>query len=242
MEEIDIKDLIDIFWNKKISIIVIVIIFIIIGSVYTYAFVVPKYTSSTTLVLTKVSDETTQTDKKDSITTSDMLLNSQLVSTYSELVKSKKVLRTVISNLTSNIKEGELRNSIAVNAVKDTELIEISVTNLDPAVAAQIANEIAKVFTQNVSEIYNINNVHIVDQAETPNSPSNINHIKDLIIFAFLGSVVAVVYVLILNMFDTTVKSTEDIEKMLKLPVLVSIPFYEFEKEDKERDKRISNI
>ena len=44
-----------------------------------------------------------------------------------------------------------------------------------------------------------------------------------------IGIVVAAAYVLIINMLDTTVKTTEDIEKNIGLPVLASIPVYDFE-------------
>lgn len=235
MEEIDLKELFEIFWSKKILIVLIVILFTVIGMAYSFLLVVPEYTSSTTLVLTKADSVTTPTDLNDSITTSDITLNSQLVSTYSELAKSKKVLRTVISNLQIDIDEEELRKSISVTSVKDTELIEIDVTNLDAAKAAQIANEIASVFTVNVAEIYSINNVHIVDQAEPANEPSNVNHFRDLVIFSFLGLVVAAMYILIVNMLDTTIKSSEDIEKITKLPVLATVPVYEQDAKNKKK-------
>ena len=235
MEEIDLKELFEIFWSKKILIILVVILFGVIGIAYSFLLVVPKYTSSTTLVLTKADSVTKPTDLNDSITTSDITLNSQLVSTYSELAKSKKVLRTVISNLQIDIDEEELRKSISVTSVKDTELIEINVTNIDAAKASQIANEIANVFTVNVAEIYSINNVHIVDQAEPANEPSNVNHIKDLVIFSFLGLVVSAMYILVANMLDTTIKSSEDIEKITKLPVLATIPIYEQDTKNKKK-------
>ncbi len=237
MEEIDLKELFQIFWNKKFSIVLIILLFVILGAIYTFVFLMPEYTSSTTLVLAK-AENAAKPDYVDSITTTDVALNSQLVSTYSELAKSKKILRTVISNLQSDIDEEELRKSIQVNSVKDTELIEINVTNENAAVAAQIANEIAKVFTENIAEIYSINNVHIVDEAETSSIPSNINHTKDIIVFAFLGAVAAGMYVLIVNVFDTTVKSVEDIEKRFNLPVLVSIPIYEHEENTIKGGKR----
>ena len=238
MEEIDLKELFEIFWSKKILIILVVILFGVIGIAYSFLLVVPKYTSSTTLVLTKADSVTKPTDLNDSITTSDITLNSQLVSTYSELAKSKKVLRTVISNLQIDIDEEELRKSISVTSVKDTELIEINVTNIDAAKASQIANEIANVFTVNVAEIYSINNVHIVDQAEPANAPSNVNHIKDLVIFSFLGLVVSAMYILVANMLDTTIKSSEDIEKITKLPVLATIPIYEQDTKNKKKGRK----
>lgn len=228
MEELDLKELLTMFWNKKIQIALVTAIFIVIGLIYTMEFVKPKYTSSTTLVLA-TSENSAQ--KSNTITATDITLNSKLVSTYSELVKSKNVLRTVISNLGINIKEDQLKNSIAVSPVSDTELIKISVTTEDASNSAKIANEIAKVFTTKVSEIYNINNVHVVDEAETNGIPSNINHSKDILIFALAGFIIAIIYVLVANMLDTTIKTVEDVEKQFKIPVIASIPMYIFDSE-----------
>lgn len=231
MEELDLKEIFSVFWKKKLQIILIVAIFIAVGFIYTVGFVTPKYTSSTTLVLAKADQGTTETvtPTTDSITATDVTLNSKLVLTYSELVKSKNVLRQVISNLNIDVKEEELRENITVNSVKNTELIEISVTSVNPTYATKIANEIAKVFSQKVREIYNINNVHVVDEAEVSDTPSNINHVKDIAVFAIIGIICAIMYVLISNKLDTTIKTAEEIEKLLNIPVLASIPIYDFD-------------
>lgn len=229
MEELDLKELFSIFWNKKVQILLIILIFMVIGMIYTVAFTTPMYSSYTTLVLAS-SGSTEATDANAStITTTDVTLNSKLVSTYSELVKSKKILRQVISNLGINVSEASLKNNVTVSSVKDTELIEITVKNGNPTYAAQIANEIAKVFTEEIKQIYNINNVQVVDEAEIETTPSNINHTKDIALFAFVGVIVAAVYVLIGNILDNTIKTAEDIEKGFKVPVLASIPIYETE-------------
>lgn len=230
MEEIDLKELFGMFWSKKIQILLIVTIFIIIGTVYTMGFTTPMYSSSTTLVL--AMSGITGEGSDNSITTTDVTLNSKLVPTYSELVKSKNVLREVISKLSINETENDLKKNISVTSIEDTEVIKITVSNQNPVYSAKIANEIARVFSEKVNEIYNINNIYIVDEAEVPDEPSNINHAKDVIIFAFIGLVLSVAYIFMVNMLDNTIKTVEDIEKVYKVPVLVSIPLIEsFENE-----------
>lgn len=230
MEELDLKQLFTIFWSRKIQIILIILIFIVMGIIYTAGFTTPIYSSSTTLVL--ASSKNSETSTNTTITATDITVNSNLVSTYSELVKSKNILRKVISNLGIQVDEESLRKNITVSSVKDTELIEITVKNEKPTYAAQIANEIAMVFTEKVKEIYNIDNVQIVDEAEVSTIPSNINHGKDVAIFAFIGLVIAVIFVLAVNMLDTTIKTAEEVEKGFCIPVLVSIPSIEsFENE-----------
>lgn len=237
MEEIDLKELFEIFWHKKAQIILIILIFMVIGIIYTVGFVTPMYSSSTTLVLAGTASSTEE-QSQNTITTADLSINSQLVSTYSELVKSNNILGQVISNLGINIDAEELRQNVEVTSVEDTELIEITVSDQNPEYAARIANEIASVFEERIAkEIYNINNVHIVDEAVAETEPSNVNHAKDIVIFAFIGVVVAVMYVLIANMLDTTVKTQEDIEKSIKIPVLASIPLYDMDMEKLKKRK-----
>lgn len=227
MEELDFKELFSIFWSKKVQIILIILIFAVLGAIYTMTLVKPKYTSSTTLVLVQAESNKGNTITTESITTTDITLNSKLVSTYSELIKSKNVLRQVMSNLNLDLNEEEIKKNIKVKSVSDTALIEISVTDENPEYAEKLTNEIANVFVQKVSEIYNINNVYIVDKAEFPTEPSNINHLRDIIIFAFVGIFFAFVSVFIINLLDTTVRNSEDIEKKLGISVLASIPKYD---------------
>lgn len=233
MEEIDLKELFEMFWNKKTQMFLIIAICTIIGFIYSIGFVTPEYKSSTTLVLVKAGETTTDPttgQTTSSITTTDVTLNSKLVATYSELIKSSSILREVISNLgISGLEEDQIRKNISVTAVEDTEVIRITVVDENAVYASKIANEIAKVFTDKVSEWYKINNVHLVDEAEVAEGPYNVNHIKDVLIFALIGLVIAIAYVLLLNMLDTTVKSTEDIEKNVGLPVLASIPVYDLD-------------
>ena len=226
MEELDLKQLLQIFWEKKLQIVLIVFLFAIVGIVYTLGFVTPKYQATTSLLLATDSAPTTS-GAGSSITTSDVTLNSKLVSTYSKLVKSDRVVRSVISNLSLNMEEGTLKKIVSVTAAEDTEFIEIAVKNEDPVLATKIANEIAKVFLDNVKEFYGVENVHVVDAAEVPQSPCNINHAKDVVIFAAIGAIIAVMYILLANMLDNTIKTPEDIEEGLGLPVLATIPMIE---------------
>ena len=223
MEELDLKELFEMFWNKKIKIILIMAIFAVIGVIYSIGFVVPEYTAFTKLVLAGQSSDATG-NTTEAITTTDLTINSKLVGTYSELVTSNDVVRQVIANTGIDISEEALKSSIEVSSVEDTDVIRISVTNQNPTYATKLTNETAKAFMEKVAEIYNINNVHVVDEAEEPQSPSNVNHLKDVVIFTFIGVVIAVGYVLIANMLDNTIKTREEVERLYKVPVIAEIP------------------
>ena len=224
MEELDLKELIQIFWEKRIQIILITAIFIVVGVIYTVGFVKPKYQSITSLLLATNSSNQTNTN---GITTNDLTINSKLVSTYTDMLNGDNAIRTIISNLGMELQEDEVRSSISVKARDNADMIDIIVKNDDPVVAQKIANESAKVLIEKVKQYYKIDNLYIYDEAEVENEPYNINHKKDVLIFAVIGIVISFGYVLIVNMLDTTIKSTQDIEKISGVTVLASIPVYD---------------
>lgn len=224
MEELDLKELIQIFWEKRVQIILITAIFIVVGVIYTVGFVKPKYQSITSLLLATNSSNQTNTN---GITTNDLTINSKLVSTYTDMLNGDNAIRTIISNLGMELQEDEVRNSISVKARDNADMIDIIVKNDDPVVAQKIANESAKVLIEKVKQYYKIDNLYIYDEAEVENEPYNINHKKDVLIFAVIGIVISFGYVLIVNMLDTTIKSTQDIEKISGVTVLASIPVYD---------------
>lgn len=227
MEELNLKDVFNMFWVRKLQIILIVAILVVIGFIYSYILLVPEFQSTTSILLAKSSE--TQGETSSTITTSQLTLNQQLVPTYSALLKSESVLTEVIDNLGIDKTIEELENSITVSAKEDTEIIEIKVADQDAGLAQKIANEVAQVFITNIAEgYYDMDNVYIVGEPKVESQPYNVNHVKDLIIFTGIGLVIAVVYVLIANMLDTTVKSKEDIEHKLGLTVLSTIPLCDF--------------
>lgn len=238
MEELDLKELFSMFWGKKAEILFITLVLIVVGVFYSYFYITPVYTAKTDLVLVQSSSTVSQTGDS-AITSTDLTMNSKLVSTYSELIKRNAVFGQVASNLNISDEEAEvIKDNISVSSAKDTEIIEIKVTDEDPNKAAEVANEIAKVFSEKIVEIYNISNIYLLDRAEAPENPSNVNHIKDIVIFAFIGLVISAAYVLIINMLDNTIKTEEDIEKVTGLVVLTAIPDYETELRNVRGGKR----
>lgn len=224
MEELDIKQILEAFWNKKVIIFAVTLTFLIIGCIYTSFLVTPEYTASTTLVLAKTGNST---DASSAITQTDLTLNQKLVSTYSEIIKSRRIAKPVIENLKLNMSESELIKNISVTSVKDTEVIKVSVKDKNAQQSAKIANEIADVFSKEILNFYKLNNVAVLDEAQTPEKPSNINPAKDIGIFTMLGLIVSFIIVFITFYFDTTVKSPEEVEKITGLHVLTVVPEYD---------------
>lgn len=240
MEEIDLKELLLVYWKKKWFVAIVTLISIAIGYYYSYYHVVPKYESTTTLMLGKISNfssDSTEIRDDYQITQSEITINSSLVSTYSKLITSRTLVQKVIANLNLNISEGAIIGSTIVSRVEQTQLIQIRVRNTNPELACKIANEIAKVFSEQIKDIYNINNVYIVDQAIPSGTPYNINHKKDLGISALIGFVLSSGLILLYYLLDNTVKSEEQLEENIGVKNLINIPL-----EKKQKNKISSEI
>lgn len=221
MEEINLKELFDYIKERILIVIIIMLGVLVVGCVYSIFIKTPLYKSTTRIVLVSDSGESSGNG---SYTQSDLQLNQNLVSTYSEIVKSRKNLDTVIKNLALPYTIDQLYERVAVSTVKDTEIIKIDVVDEDKGLAADIANEIVKVFGEEIKYIYKLQNVSTVDVAEESEEPYNINVLKDLVIYVLVGAVLALGSVFVVYYFDTTVKNAEEIETKIGLPVLGIVP------------------
>lgn len=235
MEEINLKRVAKLAWAKKIYIVLIMIISMVAGYFYSYKYVVPKYQSKTTLLLAKISDELNENTVKQS-DIADFSMTSTLLQPYISLIESNKVLKEVINNLSLDMTEEELGKMLTV-AEENSAMLSITISNEDAELAEKIATEVTNVFVEQAKEIFNIANVNIIDTAEVASEPYNINHLKDLILFAMLGVFLSSALVFIFYISDTTVKEEEDIENEIGLPVLGSIPVFDKKLENKSENK-----
>lgn len=218
-EYMDMKKILNIISSKKIFIALIILLSLVMGYFYSYYYKKPQYNSSVTVLLT--GDEA-QGEKQ--VTQTDLNLNSGLISTYGSIAKSANVLSKVIENLGLDISVQNLQKNLTVAEIKNTQFLKITVENQNPETAMKIANEISKVFVEQIKTIYNIQNINIIDTAEISNTPCNINHIKDMAIALMAGIFTSGVLILILYILDDTIKSEKDIPVNLKLETIGTIP------------------
>lgn len=218
MEEINLEELLKFFISKIKFIALTTVIFLVLGFVYVNFILTPMYHSSTTLILVGSSENQNSTT-----TQNDINLNKNLISTYSEIVKSRTVLQQVIDKLNLDEDTTTLSKKISVSSVENTEIIKIQVSDKNNKIAKDIASTTADVFMKEVKNIYNLTNVSVIDKASLENVPYNINIVKQLLISGVIGFVLSSGIVFLIFYFDTTIKSSKDIEEKLGLPVIGNI-------------------
>ena len=214
MEEINLSELFDYFKSKFWLWLVIATGVCMLCVFYAMVIQRPMYSSSTTVILGGSSETITQND---------ITMNKNLVNTYAEIVKSRRVLEQVIDDLSLDVSYGELNSFITVEPINNTEIIKIIVNSDDSLEAMNIANSTANFFLKEVTKMYNMNNVNVLDSAIEASKPYNINILKQLCIYLILGFSVAFGIIFIIFYFDRTIKSVEQVEQKIKLPILGSV-------------------
>lgn len=233
MEEINIKDFLNVLKKKSILMAIIAILASTLVFVYSSYVKVPMYETYTTLVLTKSQESDTTT----TITQNDIVLNQKLVYTYSELIKSKLVLNQVIDNLNLDYKVSELSKMIHVDAIENTEILKISVESDDAKETSKIANNIAKVFSKEVTNIYEINNVSIIDKAVVPKNVSNNTTARDTVLTLIVSLVLTTGVIFVFYYFDDSVKFSDSLEEEIKLPIIGKILKEQKDKKENNKEK-----
>lgn len=222
MEEIDLKELFEYVKNKLGLIIVITVGICLLGCIYGLVFQKPMYKSYTTVILGSNATNSSQT-----ITQTDITINRNLVDTYAQIVTSRRVLDQVINELNLDISYESLKSKISVSAVNNTEIIKINAEDKDAIKAKNIANITANYFKKEIVDLYNMNNVNILDEAIQEKNPYNINIAKQIIVYFMIGLILAIGIVFVVFYFDRTIKSAEQVEQKIKLPILGSVEEYQ---------------
>lgn len=222
MEEIDLKELFEYVKNKLGLIIVITVGICLLGCIYGLVFQKPMYKSYTTVILGSNATNSSQT-----ITQTDITINRNLVDTYAQIVTSRRVLDQVINELNLDISYESLKSKISVSAVNNTEIIKINAEDKDAIKAKNIANITANYFKKEIVDLYNMNNVNILDEAIQEKNPYNINITKQIIVYFMIGLILAIGIVFVVFYFDRTIKSAEQVEQKIKLPILGSVEEYQ---------------
>jgi len=224
-EGISLQDLFKIVWNNLALILIITMWVAVIGIVYTFVVVAPKYTANTSLMV-QVDPEITGTNEQSAI-----VIANNLIGTYKEFIISNRVLNSVKDDIPelSATSISAIRNSISVSTITQVLIIRISVENSSPELAQMIANKLV----QNSIEIANDeespyvllqNKLKILDEAELPTNPSSPNKSLNVVISVLLGGIISLGVVFMKEFFNNKFKSVEEVEKYLNIKVIAAVP------------------
>ena len=222
VDVVDLKEYLRIIRKRKLIIIILPLVAVLASAVLSFFVIKPTYEANTTMIVGKPAD-----GPKEVVNEYNMVLaNKQLAKTYGEIAKSRSVLQKVAGELKLTMPVEELKNRIKINSVGDTELIAISVQDGNPQLASNIANSLAQNFAERVVEIKKVENVSVVDKAVASDRPVKPKKAMNIAVAGIIGVMAALGLVFLLEFLDDTIKSPEDVQKNLGLPVLGIIPSF----------------
>lgn len=222
-ETISLRELMKTLRKRLGFIVLITLAAVLISGTVSYFIITPIYQASTQLLVNQARDE------QPVFNPAEIQTNLQLINTYNVIIKSPAILDEVIEELELHMTVNELNNKITVQSEKDSQVVNVTVEDPDPQKAAEIANKVAAVFQDKIADIMNVDNVSILTKADVgkPASPVKPKPLLNMAVAFVAGILVSVGVAFLLEYLDNTVKSEQDIEQVLELPVLGVIAQFE---------------
>ncbi|GEQ07922.1 MULTISPECIES: Wzz/FepE/Etk N-terminal domain-containing protein [Staphylococcus] len=192
------------------------IVFLLISLVYTFFIASPKYEASTQVLVN-------EKEKDKDMMAQQVQSNIQLVNTYSEILKSPRILDEVAKDH-KEYSTSQLNKMVSVNTEAESQILNLSVRANSEEKSEKITNDVAKVFKKQIPDIMNVDNVTVLSSADGTASKVSPKTLVNIVGSLLLGLIVAAIIIALKEIFDKRIRTEEDVEKELEIPVLGSIP------------------
>lgn len=216
-ETISLKEIFGVIKKRLLLIISLIVGAALIAAIVSYFILTPTYQASSQFI---VNQEAQDPAVKYSV--NDIQTNIQLINTYNIIIKSPAILEDVVNELNLPYSADQLKTKIQVASEESSQVVTVTATDTDSEQAVKIANTTVEIFQKNIPDIMSVDNVSILSQAEVSDNPSQVspNPLLNIAIAIVLGAMVGVGIAFLLEYLDNTIRTEDDIEKNLGLPVL----------------------
>ena len=198
-------------------IILLCVAFGAVGFFGTKYLIAPKYTASTSIYLTPQINDTGSLDYNS------QMANSKLVTNVVNLMTQNNVMSEVAKDVGME-NAASVKKCITVTNESNTEIITISATTTDPKLSKDIANGTVNTFIKTMQKNLNVRNIEIVDKAKLSYVPSGPNIKKNTLLATMVGFVLGCGYAVLKFLLDNRLRTKEEAEKYLGIPVFCEIP------------------
>lgn len=214
---LDLLKLKDIIKKNLKLLILLPLVFLIISAIITFLIMVPKYEASTQVLVNQKESDNQQFNPQQ------VQNDIQLVNTYNEIIKSPRILDATAEKLGKKYSVKDIEEMLTVSNQAETQLLNINIQSENKKETEKVANTIAQVFSDEVPDIMNVDNVSILSKANGTAIQVAPKPLVNLFIGLALGLLVALIVVVLKELFDKRIKTEEDVATELDLPVLGAI-------------------
>ena len=222
--EINIIEIINLLIKRIWLLIIMALIGAVIAYMYTDFFVIPRYETEGKLY---VNCETEASEVEDSASAGKLNSNYRLAQTYVELLRGRTFLDGVSADVNKKYSGDQIKAMLTISPINETELLQIKVEGTNADDITDILNSILERSRDELIRIVKAGSVEIVDYAELPKSPISPNVTQNTVIGAILGLLISAAAVIALGIFDTHIKTPEQIKNVYDEPLLGEIPSLE---------------
>ncbi|MFF1571162.1 polysaccharide biosynthesis tyrosine autokinase [Leifsonia sp. NPDC058292] len=223
----ELRDYLRILHKNWILIAVCALLGVAVAAGYSLA-VTPKYQASTELyVSVRAGDAAATTDLVQGTS-----FARQAVTSYVSVVNSASVLDRVIDDLKLDTTSTKLAAQVSAESPLNTVLIDITVTDDDPARAAAIANSVGEntsyIVTNKLEKPVggaSLVNVQTIQPAVAPVRPSSPNVVLNVVLGLLIGLAIGVAAAILRSVLDTRIHSSHDIELVTDKPILGAVSY-----------------
>ena len=214
--------------DKWKDIVLIVLSFLLISSIYNIFFINKEYEANVKIFIGKQKFKNiTETYNNEEIN-----LYQRLITTYSEVIKSKKLINESIKGSKMNYLQDKYKNinydllmeNLTVNPITNTQIIEIKYKSLNPQQSYDLLYSITENLISYSKELYPNVNITILEQVHV-----NLNQLmnKKLTIIGLgliLGLIVGIGGIIGVMYLNNTYKNQKSLEEEIGLTVIGVIP------------------
>lgn len=218
-ETISLQELFSVLRKSLWRILALTIVAAVIAFAVSSFLIKPTYQAGTQILVTPQKQENSVIDA------SQVQSSVTLVNTYRVVIKSPAILEKVqaeVDNAPNSL--DTLNNMITVESEQNSQVINVSVQSTDAALASNVANSVANVFSEDITELMDVNNVKVLSVSGIPTSPVSPNIILNTAIAAVVGFLLGVGLAFLREVLDRRIRTEDQVQQILDLPVLGSIP------------------
>lgn len=197
---------------------VIVIVAMAAAGIKSFYFTTPVYSANAKLIVNQSSGDGLNTS---TIQTSIFLINS-----YKEIIKSSAVMNKVVEQYPElGESSASLAAKVSVSAANNSQVMNLMYQDISYEKAANVVNAVSMVFKEQIPHIMNVDNITILSEADTSISPApiNFNPLVNILISFVVSFLLAIGFVFLLDYLDDTLKTEEEITRLMDVPVLAVV-------------------
>ena len=214
--------------DKWKNIVLIVLFFLLISSIYNIFLINKEYEANVKIFIGKQKFKNiTETYNNEEIN-----LYQRLITTYSEVIKSKKLINESIKGSKMNYLKDKYKNinydllmeNLTVNPIANTQIIEIKYKSLNPQQSYDLLYSITENLISYSKELYPNVNITILEQVHVNLKPLMNKKLTIIGLGLILGLIVGIGGIIGVMYLNNTYKNQKSLEEEIGLTVIGAIP------------------